>query len=361
MIGHRSEPASPERLTVERDRAARRLAARVWRELEGAGVVPTPRNFELWYTHLSGADPKLSWRLEALLNKDAALTDAVLDSLHADCATPEFDLDAITDKAEAIGREAQAVVDQVTGNGAELRRYGDTLAHYAVQLGERRTVDGLVQAVATLTAETARAGERNRALEQQLSAAAARIARLKDTLAEVKREATTDALTSLCNRKAFDARLRKALSVAKSDGTAVSVLLIDVDHFKRVNDTYGHHAGDLVLRLIGRLLCDNVKGRDTAARYGGEEFAIILAGADGNAGAIVAEQIRAALDSKRLVNKASGEDMGAITLSVGVAQFRPGEAASSLVSRADAALYRAKRNGRNQVCTEDALGVQSHG
>lgn len=321
--------------------------------MDAAGVLPTPRNFELWYAHLSGANPELSRRLATLSNEGVALTPAVLDTLHADCATSELDVDAVVEGAEAIGQAAQAVVDQVATGGEELRRYGDILLHWTNQLGERRTVDGLVQAVATLTAETARAGERNRILEQQLSASAARIARLKDSLAEVKREATTDALTCLCNRKAFEARLRRLLTAARTDGGAVSVLLIDVDHFKRINDTYGHHTGDLVLRLIGRLLCDNVKGRDTAARYGGEEFAIILAGANLQAGAIVAEQIRAALDGKRLVNKTSGQGVVGVTVSVGVAQFRPGETASSLIGRADAALYRAKHVGRNRVCTED--------
>ena len=321
--------------------------------MNAAGASPTPRNFELWYTHLSGANPELSRRLEALLNEGAALTPAFLDTLHADCTASEADEDAITEGVEAIGQAAQAMVDQVTTGGEELRRYGNTLSHWTAQLGELQTVDRLVQAVATLTAETARAGERNRILEQQLSASAARIARLKDNLAEVKREAMVDALTSLCNRKGFDARLRRLLSAAKADGSAVSVLLIDVDHFKRVNDTYGHHTGDLVLRLIGRLLRDNVRRHDAVARYGGEEFGVILAGTNLQAGEIVAEQIRAVLDGKRLVNKVSGKGLAGVTVSIGVAQFRSDETAASLIKRADAALYRAKHLGRNRVCAEE--------
>ena len=126
--------------------------------------------------------------------------------------------------------------------------------------------------------------------------------------------------------------------------------MLDVDHFKRVNDTYGHHTGDLVLRLIGRLLSESVKGRDTSARYGGEEFAVLLIGADLKAGATVANRIRFELQTKHLVKKRPTDEFGKITVSVGVAQFRAGDTMTSLLDRADAAMYQAKQLGRNQVC-----------
>ena len=341
---------------VQADTALRicRLAARAWIEMDAASVLPTPRNFELWYTHLSGGTPELSRRLLALVADDATPTDADLNALHAECVASGPDGDAIADGADAIDQAAQTVVKQIAENGAALREYDASLSSVTRQLGQDRTTDGLLRAVAMLTAETARASERNRVLEQQLSASATRITRLRQSLSEVKQEATTDALTGLCNRRAFDARLRRAMAHAKAGDGPLTLLLIDADHFKHVNDTYGHKVGDLVLRLIGRVLASNVKGRDTAARYGGEEFAVLLTGADLHAGAIVAEQMRAALDGRRLVNKGSGQHVQGVTVSVGVAQFRPGEASATLVERADAALYRAKRGGRNRVCADSA-------
>ena len=342
--------APPTKHTVH----VRQVAARAWAEMEQHGVVPTPRNFDLWFTSLDGSNPELGRRLSAILAADEPLTPAMLETLRAECMTPEVDVEAVAEGTEAIQSAAQDLLEQVAGSGSSLREYGRALSHWAVQLGQDRTVEGLTRAVATLAGETARASERNRTLEGQLAAATMRITRLKDSLAEVKQEATTDALTGLCNRKAFDVRLRKAASRARAEGNAVSLLLIDVDHFKRFNDTHGHQVGDLVLRLVGRLLGGNVKGRDTAARYGGEEFAVILAGADLRAAATVAGQIRAELDGKRLVNKGSGQGLGSVTVSVGVAQLRPGEHVTDLVSRADAALYRAKHLGRNQVCVEES-------
>jgi len=354
MAHHVSKPAQSTPVATQHAVQVRHFAAQAWTEMEAWGVLPTPVNFDLWFTHVSGANQELSRRLTTLMNEGKALTAAALEGLQGDCMAPELDIEAVTDGVKVIQQAAQAVIDHVAGNGEELQRYGNTLSHCATQLGQKQTATDLAQAVAMLSAETVRAAARNRLLEQQLSASTTRIARLKDSLEEVKREATTDVLTGLWNRKAFDVRLRRALSRAKTEGLSLSVLLLDVDHFKRVNDSYGHHTGDLVLRLIGRLLTDSVKGRDTAARYGGEEFAILLAGADLQAGAIVADQIRTALAGKRLIHKKSGEAFGSITVSVGVAQFRLGEAAASLIARADAALYQAKHLGRNRVCTEEA-------
>jgi diguanylate cyclase len=242
------------------------------------------------------------------------------------------------------------MVDEVASNGKQLQDYGNTLSYWSKEIRQHRTMDNLLQAVATLAAETARASDRNRVLEQQLSAASARVTRLKDSMADLKRETTTDRLTGLFNRKAFDVRLRRAVAEAKADGSPVSVLMLDVDHFKLVNDTYGHQTGDLVLRLIGRLLTDSVKGRDTSARYGGEEFAVLLIRTNLKGGAALADQIRLSLENKHLVKRRSGDEFGKITVSIGVAQAQPKDTAASLLDRADAAMYRAKQLGRNQVC-----------
>jgi diguanylate cyclase len=329
--------------------AVRKWAARAWLEMENAGVPPTPQNFDLWFAHVGGANPELSRQIAAISDKPP-VTPAALRDLHARFAVATIDLGEIVDRADAIQQAAQLMVTQVAGNGEHLRQYGNTLSHWSTRLTQDRTLENLLQAVATLSAETAKASERNRALEQQLAAATARIARLKDSMEALKREATIDTLTGLVNRKTLSARLRRALADARTDGFAVCVLMIDVDHFKRVNDTYGHAAGDLVLRLIGRLLGDSVKGRDTAARFGGEEFVVLLVRADLKGATTVANQIRVALESKQLFRKRASDEAVRITVSVGVAQFRPNESAAALLERADAALYQAKSLGRNQVC-----------
>ncbi len=342
---------------VEVDRAAQthRLAASVWTEMRQHGIVPTPRNYDLWFNYRSGTNPALIQRIVRALEQGQALTPAVLDALYSEfLAGPEIDLDAIGAGTDAIQATTQVLVANVADHRAALTGYGDTLAHWTQHLGHDSSVGSLMRALVALTSETTRAAERNRVLEQQLSASAGRISKLRQSLAAVKQEATTDALTGIANRKAFEARLRRATLQTKTRSDLISVLLIDIDHFKRFNDTYGHKTGDLVLRLVARVLADNVKGRDCAARYGGEEFAVLLAGANLRAGCIVARQICEALSSKHLVNKVSGHGFGHVTVSIGVAQYRPGESAAALVERADLGLYRAKRAGRNRICVEAA-------
>ena len=327
------------------------VAHRAMTGMRRAGVSPTPRNYHLWYASLDGSSQESGPRLAG---RPAAGTAAqpVLDALESECTGPELDMDALVDGSEAVQAAAQDALDGLSGNAPAMRAYGEMLAYWSARLRQDCTPDGLALAVSALTLGTTQAGERNRLLEHQLSEGAARIARLKESLVGLRQEATTDALTGLSNRKAFDARLRKAVAAGRRDARPVTLLMIDVDHFKRFNDQHGHQVGDLVLRLVGRMLSSNVKGRDTAARYGGEEFAVILAGATLQGGLVIAEQLRGALDGKRLLNKGSGRDLGHVTVSIGVAQLGAGEAGGNLVARADAALYRAKALGRNRVQAE---------
>jgi diguanylate cyclase len=128
--------------------------------------------------------------------------------------------------------------------------------------------------------------------------------------------------------------------------------MADIDHFKRFNDSFGHQIGDQVLKLVAQTLSDSLKGRDMPTRYGGEEFAVILPQTRLKDAATVADQMRTTLQKRRLVGKDSRDDYGAITLSFGVAQYRSGEHLADFLARADAALYHAKREGRNRVSTE---------
>ena len=176
-------------------------------------------------------------------------------------------------------------------------------------------------------------------------------ARLREE--NLRREADTDPLTALANRRGFDARAERLVTACEVNGVPASVLMLDIDHFKAVNDTFGHDGGDAVLRAFGETLAASVRSLDIVGRLGGEEFAILLPGADVDAAARAAEAIRAKVEGLD-IEVAPGTS-APVTVSIGVAGL-DGDLARAL-GRADAALYRAKAGGRNRVTVgTDPLG-----
>ncbi|MCW8949017.1 MAG: diguanylate cyclase [Sedimenticola sp.] len=177
-------------------------------------------------------------------------------------------------------------------------------------------------------------------------------ASLRESVDKARIEAFTDSLTGLNNRHAFDCKLEEEFSRWNRYGSSLSMIVVDVDHFKKVNDTYGHLAGDKVLHVIGTHLKNATRNVDFPARYGGEEFVILLPEVDLKGAMVVAEKIRKAVEEKPF---RSGENRVNITVSCGVASFRNGDARKTPFERADEALYLAKRGGRNRCCTEEQV------
>jgi diguanylate cyclase len=191
----------------------------------------------------------------------------------------------------------------------------------------------------------------NRHLELQLEASREDIEALQRDLDDVRRESLLDPLTKISNRKSFDEGLARAIAEADGD-QPLCLMLVDIDYFKKFNDTYGHQTGDQVLRLVAMTLKSNIKGKDLAARYGGEEFAAILPYTDLEGAVIAAENIRKAIQAKELLKRSTNEKLGRITASFGVAIFHAEDTAASLIERADQCLYAAKHAGRNRVVSE---------
>lgn len=336
----------------EREQALAKTAIGLMGECD---VAPTPENFELFYLYASGDNTEIARLLGELVSRRKPIAPPVLRELRARCLSHERTQAAMEDVGKGIAETLDAVLGKLEAAGKDAKDYGRALSAASGELGDdhspatlRRLMDGLIGA--TRAMET-----RTQTLEGELQRSSEQVAELKVQLEDVRKESRLDPLTNIPNRKAFDSELQAAIADAVASGAPVALLMCDIDHFKRFNDTWGHQTGDQVLRLVANCLSENVKGRDTAARYGGEEFAVILRQTALGDAVHLADQIRANVEGKKLVKKSTGDVLGTITISIGVAQLNASDHAELLVQRADACLYRAKHGGRNRVVGEHEL------
>jgi diguanylate cyclase len=312
----------------------------------------TPRNYKIWYTYATGHRPQLNQHINDLLQKNGTLSDAELEEIHINF----FSAAKITERLDQVGAQVRDEIEQVRAmieNAAgSATNYSESLAGMTERLGAAGDNEGLRTIVESLVQATKEMERSNQALEERLTASKQEITQLQQNLEAVRTESLTDPLTTLANRKLFDQTLERALTAAAAKGDPFSLLMTDIDHFKNFNDTYGHQTGDQVLRLVAASLKNNVKGQDLAARYGGEEFGVILPNTILRSAVTLAEHIRRAVMAKQLMKRSTNEQLGRITISIGVSSWRKGDTAQSLIGRADACLYAAKRAGRNRVICE---------
>jgi len=314
-------------------------------------VAATPENFELFYAYVSGEIPAIAQVMGGLIAARTAFTPETLLDLRLRCLSSARAARAMDSFGSGINEVIGAVLGRLETAGKQTTDYHKTLSAASGALGGDSASGDLRALVGGLIAATREMEQRTKSLEGELQKSSAQVRDLRSKLDNVRKESLTDPLTGIANRKAFDDAVRQA--AAHTEHEAVTLLLCDIDHFKKFNDSWGHQTGDQVLRLVANCLAENVKGRDTAARYGGEEFGVLLRGTGLSAATMVAEQIREAVETKRLVKKSTGDVLGTITISIGVAQFAPGEAVEAVIRRADSCLYGAKQNGRNMVINQN--------
>ena len=311
-----------------------------------------PRNYEIWYVYATGYNPALNKIINETLARNGRLTESDLEQIYEAYLSQV----RISERIDSVGTRVIGEIDDVmkviTDALANSTTYGSSLATASRKLTAAKDPKALVAIVEALFKSTREMQDNNKALEDRLTSSKQEIATLKESLEAIRNESLTDPLTGLGNRKFFDRTLSDTMKKATLDGEPMSLLMMDIDHFKSFNDNYGHLTGDQVLRLVALSLKQNIKGQDIIARYGGEEFAVILPNTALRQAITVADHIRRAVMAKELKKKSTGEILGRVTISIGVALLTPGDDSNSLIERPDGCLYAAKRNGRNRVICE---------
>ncbi len=312
----------------------------------------TPRNFEIWYHYATGYHQPLNEKINALLEQRGTIDEAELDHIFDKYVA----VNGAGDRIDTVGArtldEIKRVLSTIDAAAGSASNFAETLSDAISRIadvGDAKALHVIIRHIVQSTEDMERT---NRKLEARLSASRREIHQLRQHLETARRESSTDPLTRLANRKFFNAALVAAMVESNEAAKPLSLLMVDIDHFKSFNDKYGHLVGDQVLRLVATAVRHNVKGQDIAARYGGEEFVIALPNTALRSANIVADHIRRAVMTKGLVKRSTRERLGAVTVSIGAAVLRPDDTPQMLIARADKCLYAAKHHGRNRVVCE---------
>jgi diguanylate cyclase len=322
--------------------------------LAATGLPPEPETYELFYLHVRGSDPALSREVARLL-AEGALDAGALTALRR-AHLGEIAGSEVLELVEAAQESALALAERLDRGHAEIRAYDAAIAEEDSALAVSRSAHELADLVQRLRRANATMMAANRRMEADIRSATLETGKLLDRLESAERTARTDPLTGLLNRRGLGEALKKAQARALAEGTPLAAALVDIDHFKRVNDQWGHAIGDEVLRCVGGHLAAHARraaGEAAfAGRHGGEEFLVAFPGLGLNEAAAATDTARAILARQVLRRADDGASLGRVSFSAGVALLRGDDSPESLVDRADAALYAAKRAGRDRVLPE---------
>lgn len=317
----------------------------------GGSYIPTA--YAVWYEHLSGASSRLTADMQNRLRQSDVLDTAVIEELYAEHILSR-DLQSarqLQKGLEALAvRLAQAAAD--SSGGAET--YARALEAGEAELRELGASEQLQAVLHRLLGSTHDARESVATLRAELDASRAELQQMRDHLGTLQSEAVTDPLTGLFNRRGFELAMRQQCGDGAVPDAPGALMMLDLDHFKRINDTYGHLLGDQVLCATAKVLRSVIRERDVAARFGGEEFLVLLPGVGLEEARDLAEQLRLAFSRARVRRAGSDKVIDQLSLSAGVAMLRSGESLERTLERADQALYRAKGEGRNCVRVAEA-------
>jgi diguanylate cyclase len=328
---------------------AKKFAAEAIARLDTEGLPATPDMFELFFAYYSANHSEVVRSIDIMVGQKFELTLERCQELYRRLLNSDASQKTL-EKAEKIVTETLSDVDGMMDDvQTSTTDFSGSISKINDGISEAVKPEDMKKLLDDMMSETQKMVSENQALEQKLAKSSTSMQSLKQEMEHVREQAFTDALTGIANRKKFDLETVRYITEARDEGKPLSLVFMDIDHFKNFNDTYGHQIGDQVLRLVAKCLKDGVKGQDFPCRYGGEEFVVILPETDISGAEKIANILRESVKAKEIRNRATGETLSRVSMSAGVAVLGADEDPKDWIERADKALYRAKKMGRDRV------------
>ncbi|MDA8135584.1 MAG: GGDEF domain-containing protein [Desulfobacteraceae bacterium] len=339
--------------TEERNRAGEYLRLALT-YISKYNLPANPVNYTVWYEYVSGKNIKLKKAIDTSLDAEQPINADNVENLYQKYVA-DGDRLVISKLLTKIALMLKDITGHVLETEGDLAGHGQVLSDLASQVGQARDYHEIKAIVDQMILETKDLVDSGKRLQTRMKMSTDDLKLLQQELEKSQQEAQTDALTSLFNKRGFEKRFELERIRAKQNELPFSIIMVDIDYFKRVNDTYGHLVGDSLLKSIANLLKSHLRKNDIASRYGGEEFLILLPETALDGATAVAQKIKDTLARKEWKLKETGESMGRVTVSMGIALYRLNEPEEALIKRADDALYIAKNNGRDRIVTQDEI------
>ncbi len=334
------------------------IARKVIPFLSQKGILLTPKNYRIWFEYFHGVMPDIKEILDDMLSMGIQFTSKKNEELYARFFERDIEKENVEKRLSEIATSEDIrkkiedsivkTIKDIFLSSDSVGSYNETLHQHFKSMADVKNINEIRFIISTLIKETAETIKSSEKTQEELQKTVKELEEARESLHEVQREARTDSLTGLNNRLAFDEKVKEEMERFKRYKIPCSVAMIDIDRFKRLNDTYGHIVGDRALVHVSKEFVKNLRKIDFVARYGGEEFAVILPSTAIKDAVIVIEKIRQEIfDTDFIVKDKSVE----ITVSGGVKEFCEGDTITHVMEKADHALYLAKNSGRNQVKT----------